>query len=159
MAGARASASFIPCSMTADIARLPSTVLEIHSNATASTMAALAEKLRELGGVGKLDECVWRIRVRLNWHSKPASTVRHMLYRERRPTVEEAQEIEAAHIKWCAERIGANRAESQKLFVAMREAIAAMEASDPEFYAPHLDAVRELLLSDRHSRGDPRGKD
>jgi hypothetical protein len=145
--------------MTADIARPPSTVSEIHSNTTASTMAALAEKLREIGGVGKLDECVWRIRVRLNWHSKPASTVRHMLYRERRPSVEEAQEIEAAHLRWCAERVEANRAESQKLFVAMREAIAAMEASDPEFYAPHLDAVRELLLQGGNGRSQGRSED
>lgn len=122
-------------------------------------MSAYATKLRELGGDGKLREREWRIRVRLNWHSKPASTVRHMLFCERRPTVEEAQEIEAAHLRWCAEKVEANRAESQKLFVAMREAIAAMEASDPEFYAPHLDAVRELLLQGWDGRSPGRSED
>jgi hypothetical protein len=116
-------------------------------------MSAYATKLRELGGEGKLREREWRIRVRLNWHSKPASTVRHMMFCERRPTVEEAREIEAAHLRWCAEKVEANRAESQKLFVAMREAIAAMEASDPEFYAPHLEAVRHLLLQGGNDGG------
>ena len=110
------------------------------------SMRALAVKLSELGGDGKLSEREWRIRNRLRWHTKARSTVRHMLYGERQPTVDEAKEIEAAHLKHCAEKIEANRDENTRLFNSMRQALAAMEASDPEFYKPHIEAMRDVLL-------------
>lgn len=110
------------------------------------SMAALAEKLAAIGGGGKLAEREWRIRCRLNWHDKARSTVRHMLYGERRPDAEEAKQIEAAHLRYCAEKVKANAAENEAIFHSMRSALAAMEASDAEFFRPHVEAVRELLF-------------
>lgn len=111
-----------------------------------SSMTALAEKLGQIGGAGRLKEREWRIRVRLNWHGKARSAVRHLLHGERRPTLEEARQIEAAHLKFCAEKVEANRRENECLFQSMRAALAAMEASDPEFYRPHIEAMRGMLL-------------
>lgn len=110
-------------------------------------MAALAEKLGALGGAGKLSEREWRIRVRLNWHNKPRSTIRHMLYGERRPDFNEARQIEAAHLKHCAEKIEANSNDNARLYQSMRSALAAMEATDPEFFRPTIEAVRDQLFS------------
>ena len=109
-------------------------------------MNTLVEKLRAIGGDGKLAECEWRIRSRCGWHHKAQSAIRHLIYSERRATVEEAKQIEAAHLRWCAEKIDANRRENAQLFDTMRKAIAAMEASDPEFYGPQIQAIGELLL-------------
>jgi hypothetical protein len=36
----------------------------------------------------------------------------------------------------------------------MRSALAAMEASDPDFFAPHIDAVREMLFQRRDQAGE-----
>lgn len=113
---------------------------------TRRLMAALVEKLNEIGGRGKLAEREWRIRCRLKWHTKRPTTVRHLLYGERVPSLTEAKEIEAAHLKHCAEKAAARRAEDQELFRAMREAIAAMERTDPEFFSPHIEAARQALL-------------
>lgn len=113
------------------------------------SMTALAEKLSAIGGAGKLEEREWRIRCRLNWHTKARSAVRHLLHGERKPSLEESKQIEAAHLRYCAEKIEANANENRQLFESMRQALAAMEASDPEFYRPHIETVRELLF---HSR-------
>lgn len=113
------------------------------------TMIALAEKLNAIGGTGPLKVREWRIRARLNWHHKATSAVRHMLYGERLPSLEEAKQIEAAHLKYCAERIKANAAENAALFRELQSALAAMEKSDPEFFEPHIEAVRALLLRRR----------
>lgn len=110
------------------------------------SMTALAEKLAAIGGDGPLKSREWRIRSRLNWHTKARSAVRHMLYGERCPTLEEAKQIEAAHLKYCAERINANAAENEALLSEMRSALAAMETCDPEFFRPHIEAVGKLLL-------------
>lgn len=119
-----------------------------------STMAVIAEKLNALGGDGKLLEREWRIRSRLNWHTKAQSAVRHLIYGERKPTAQEAKEIEAAHVRYCAERIEANRDENTKLFAAMRQALEAMEKTDPEFYRPHIEAVSDILLRSRNVAGE-----
>lgn len=116
-------------------------------------MGSLAEKLTHLGGAGRLKEREWRIRCRLNWHRKSRSAVRHLLYGERRPSLDEAREIEAAHLRLCAEQIEVNRADTARLFDAIRESLDAMERSDPEFYHPHIEAVRDLLLSRRDMGG------
>ncbi|MFT3987209.1 hypothetical protein [Aestuariivirga sp.] len=116
-------------------------------------MAALVEKLSVIAGPGKLAEREWRIRCRLNWHTKPKSAVRHLLYGERQPSLEEAKQIEAAHIKHCAQKIEANRDENRRLYDAMREALSAMEATDPDFYRPHIEAVGEMLLRGRNAAG------
>ena len=110
------------------------------------SMAALADKLGALGGTGKLSEREWRIRCRLNWHHKARSTVRHMLYGERRPDYDEAKQIEAAHLKHCAEKIEANKNENARLFQSMHQALAAMETTDPEFFRSQADAIRQLLF-------------
>ena len=110
------------------------------------SMAALADKLGALGGTGKLSEREWRIRCRLNWHHKARSTIRHMLYGERRPYVNEARQIEAAHLKHCAEKIEANSNDNARLYQSMRTALAAMEATDPEFYREQAEALRQILF-------------
>ena len=117
-------------------------------------MTVLAEKLHALGGRGPLKAREWRIRVRLNWHHKAQSAVRHMLHGERKPSFEEAREIEAAHLKFCAEKLHANQAENVALFREMQSALAAMEASDPEFYRSHIEAVSQLLIQRRHQAGE-----
>ena len=123
------------------------------------SMTALAEKLADIGGNGPLKLRDWRIRCRLNWHDKARTAVRHMLYGERSPTIEEAKQIEAAHLKYCAERIRANAAENETLFREMRSALAAMEASDPDFFQPHIEAVRQLLFQRRDQAGEVGDKD
>ena len=122
-------------------------------------MNVLGEKLTALGGVGSMKQREWRIRCRLGWHGKAASAIRHLLYGERRPTWQEAREIEAAHLKFCAERIRANEAENAALLSSMRAALAAMEASDPEFFEPHIEAMREILLQRRAQASEPVGVD
>jgi len=124
-----------------------------------STMAAIAEKLAAIGGNGPLKAREWRIRCRLGWHSKAQSAIRHLLYGERRPTVEEAKEIEAAHLKFCAERFRANAAENEALLSSMRSALTAMEAADSEFFRPHIDAMRSILLQRRSQALEPQGED
>jgi hypothetical protein len=119
-----------------------------------SSMHAIAEKLTALGGTGPLTSREWRIRCRLNWHTKASSAVRHLLYGERQATLEEAREIEAAHLKYCAERLHANRAENEALLQTMRSALAAMEESDPEFFGPTLEAVQQMLLQRRGQAGE-----
>ena len=114
-----------------------------------SSMNAIAEKLSAIGGHGPLKAREWRIRCRLNWHDKARSAVRHLLYGERRPTLAEAKEIEAAHLRYCAERIKANAAENEALLSSMRTALAAMEQTDPEFFGPTIEAVGEILLQRR----------
>lgn len=114
-----------------------------------SSMTALAEKLAAIGGNGPLKSREWRIRSRLNWHTKAQSAVRHLIYGERNATLDEAREIEAAHIKYCAEKLHANRAENAALLQSMQSALAAMEESDPEFFEPTLQAVRAMLLQRR----------
>lgn len=114
------------------------------------SMTAIAEKLTALGGSGPLKSREWRIRHLLGWHTKAKSTVRHMLYGERYPSIDEAREIEAAHLKWCADKARQNAAENKALFREMRSALAAMESSDPEFYRPHIECVREMLVQFGH---------
>lgn len=120
------------------------------------SMTAIAEKLGALGGPGKLAERDWRIRCRLNWHHKSKSAVRHLLYGERRPSIEEARQIEAAHLRMCAEKIEANREENRNLFSATRSALAAMEEGDAEFYGPQIEALRHALLRNWDVGGEGR---
>jgi hypothetical protein len=108
-------------------------------------MAALAEKLNAIGGNGKLLEREWRIRSRLNWHTKARSSIRHMLYGERQPSLDEAKQIEIAHLKYCAEQIEAHRAENAKLFDSLRRSLDAMQKTDPEFFVTQVQAVREIM--------------
>jgi len=118
------------------------------------TMAAIAEKLGDLGGTGPLKAREWRIRCRFGRHDKAATAVRHLIYGERMPTIEEVKQIEAAHLKFCAEKVRQNALETDALFREMHAALAAMEESDPEFYRPHIEAVRELLFPHRDSPGE-----
>ncbi len=118
------------------------------------SMAAIAEKLSAIGGQGPFKAREWRIRCRLGWHSKAPSAIRHLLYHERRPSLDEAREIEAAHLKFCAEKILENRAENETLRSSMRSALAAMESSDPEFYRAHIEALGAMLLQSRHQSGE-----
>ena len=115
-----------------------------------SSMAAIAKKLSAIGGQGRMKEREWRIRCRLNWHNKAASAVRHLLHGERKPTIEETKQSEAAHLRFCAEKVKANAAENEALFASMRSAISAMEAADVEFYRPHIEAMRDILFRDRN---------
>ena len=115
-------------------------------------MAQLVEKLVAIGGGPglKLTALDWNIRKRLNWHRKAKSAVRHILNGERQIDVEEAKQIEAAHLKYCAEKVRQNAAENAALFEQMRAALVAMEAVDAEFFSKDIEAVGELLLQRRH---------
>lgn len=114
-----------------------------------SMSQALAEMLDRIGGPGKFQERDWRISSRLNWHTKAKSAVRHLLHGERKPTLEEAKQIEAAHFKWCAEQVKANRDANEQLFKSMREALDAMERTDAEFFGPHIEEMRQLIFQNR----------
>lgn len=92
-------------------------------------MTALVEKLSSIAGGGKLSEREWRVRCRLKWHTKPKSSVRHLLYGERKPSIEEARQIEAAHFKLCAEKIQEHDEATKRLFENMR--IASWRWSSP----------------------------
>lgn len=118
------------------------------------SMNAIAEKLSAIGGQGPLKAREWRIRCRLGWHNKAPSAIRHLLYQERRPSLDEAREIEAAHLRFCAEKINENRAENAALLASMRSALAAMEQADPEFYRAHIEALGAMLLQSRHQAGE-----
>lgn len=120
------------------------------------SMSAIVEKLVELGGDGKFEEQDWRIRRRLNWHHKAKSVVRHIISGARHIKPDEVDEIRIAHLKFCAESIEANRNENAKLFASMQSAIAAMQATDPEFYAPHVAAVSDVVLRLGNVAGDSR---
>lgn len=117
------------------------------------SMSALAEKLSAIGGEGKFSVREWRIKRALNWHDKAPSAIRHMLHGERRPDPIEAKQIEGAHLIKCAEDINENTKANARLLASMREAIGAMQATDPDFFAPHLEAVRELLFQGRDMGG------
>ena len=69
-----------------------------------------------------------------------------MLRGERQIDVDEARDIEAAHFKFCAEKAAANNDENRKLFETMQQALAAMQQSDAEFFAGHIEAVRDLFF-------------
>ena len=113
---------------------------------TGQQMAVLLNKLSAIGGTGKFEVREMRIRTRLRWHTKPKTAIRHMLQGEQRPDIEEAREIEAGHLKYCAEQIKANNNENVRLFESMRAALVAMQTTDPDFFRPHVEAVRELLF-------------
>lgn len=68
------------------------------------------------------------------------------LYGERKPTLDEAKQIEAAYLRVCAEGIRVNNAENERLFASMRAALSAMEAGDSEFYGPYIEAMRHILV-------------
>lgn len=122
--------------------------MEKSSNVASSgdVMTALAEKLRAIGGDGKFAACEWRIRVALNWHTKPKSTIRHMINLERRPTYQEAQEIEAAYAKHCAAKVEQNRRENAELIESIIRFAEQARHVDEDFYQPRLEALRESLL-------------
>ena len=121
-------------------------------------MTALVEKLTALGGIGSFKSREWRIRVRLSWHTKSKSAVRHILSGARKISLEEGREIEAAHIKWCASQVKAHRDADAKLFAEMQSAIEAMQRSDPEFYRPHIEAVRDILFPAGNMGNDKSGE-
>lgn len=105
------------------------------------SMNAIVDKLDDLGGDGPFKQRDWQIRSRLNWRTKAKSAVRHILSGARKVSVEEAREIEAAHMKFCAEKVEANRDENRKLLDALARSLAAMEASDPDYFGVIILAV------------------
>lgn len=117
-------------------------------------MSAFAEKLAFIGGVGKFEVREWRIKRELGWHNKASSTVRHLLHGEQKPSLEEAKEIEIALVKRFAKQIEANREENAKLFASMRDALDAMQRTDPEFYAAHIEALRNSMFRNGNVGGE-----
>ena len=111
-----------------------------------SSMDTLAKKLAFIGGSGKFEVREWRIKRELGWFGKASSTIRHLLHGEQKPNLAEAKEIEIAHVRMCAKKIEANREENAELFESMRQALDAMQRSDPEFYAPHIEAIRNSMF-------------
>lgn len=122
-------------------------------------MTALADKLEAIAGVGKLAEREWRVRVRCGWHRKAKTMVRHLLHFERRPSHQEAQDIEAAYAKLCAEKIEKNRAENADLLNSIASFAEIAARVDAEFYRHHLEALRESLLRLGLDVPPPRGTD
>lgn len=116
-------------------------------------MTDLVNKLALIAGTGKLSERDWRTRCALGWHDKPKSVVRHLIYGERCVSLNEAQQIEAAHVKAIAKKVEANRAENEQLFNTMRQALAAMEAGDAEFYREQIEAMGAALDLMGHAAG------
>lgn len=112
-------------------------------------MSAYVEKLDQIGGGSEVKKFAlkdWQIRARLKWHDKAKSAIRHILRGDRKLSGQEEREIEAAHLRFCADAIKAKHDETKDLFASMRRAIDAMERSDPEFYRPHIEAVRDQML-------------
>ena len=109
-------------------------------------MTALADKLGAIAGAGKLEQRVWRVRIRCRWHHKARTAVRHLLYGERRASLEEARDIEAAFARYCAEKIEKNRAENADLLKSIVIFAEIAARVDAEFYQHHLEALRESLL-------------
>lgn len=126
---------------------------------TGVSVAALAEKLSILAGSGKLADREWRIRNRCQWHRKAKSSVRHLLYGERRPSFEEAREIEAAYALHCADKLEANRRENAALVESIVGFAEMARRVDEDFYASHLEALREALSRLGLEVPEPRRKD
>lgn len=146
---------------------MDSNVVEFSSFPTSKVkpMAALAEKLGVIAGGGKLAEREWRLRSRCHWHRKPKSSVRHLLYGERRPSLEEAREIEAAYARHCAEKLEQNRRENAALVESIVGFAEMARRVDEDFYASHLEALRETLsrlgleVPERGRKDDAGGED
>lgn len=110
------------------------------------SMEAVLNKLAAIGGNGKFQEKDWRIRCRLNWHTKAKSAVRHMLSGARKIEPEEIKDIEEGFIKHFPEMVEAHRAANRQLFDQMRTEVARLEAGDVEFHKPQIEAMRSVLL-------------
>jgi hypothetical protein len=121
--------------------------------------AEALDLLVQIAGPGKFAVRELRIKKRLNWRDKASSAIRHILQGERRLTPDEIRDIEIARIKFCADQIEANREVNRNLFSAMRSALAAMEVGDPEFYRPHIEAMRDAVLQLGHRPGEVRRSD
>ena len=130
------------------LARFTAIVLAASSFATSMRprVTALADKISALAGDGKLAEREWRVRVRCGWHRKAKTMVRHLLHFERRPSHQEAQDIEAAYARYCAEKIEKNRAENADLLNSIVSFAEIASRVDADFYSSHLEALRESLL-------------
>jgi hypothetical protein len=122
-------------------------------------MNSIVLKLNRIAGQGKFEAREYRVKSVLNWRNKAKSTIRHLLKGEQIPTLEEAEQIELAYVKHCAEKVEQNHAENARLFDEMRSAISAMQARDPEFYAPFIEALSSELLARGRLAGSTRGED
>jgi hypothetical protein len=120
------------------------------------SMEAVLRKLDQLGGAGPLKLKMRNVRSRLRWRDVTDNTIRHLLYREQKPSLEQVRQIEAAHLKHCAEKVRHLNDEVKQLYAGMREAIAAMEADDAEYHRETLAEVRHALFQAR-SRGGQAG--
>jgi hypothetical protein len=137
-------ASLVPSLLTGTLTRRFAMVMgKLPMNSVALNAR---EKLVILAGPKPFKEQDRRIRSLCSWRDKAASAVRHMLRGDRKLSPDEVQDIEAAHLKHCAKTIEANRAENRKLYESLSAALAAMQASDPEFFSQQADAVREILF-------------
>lgn len=115
------------------------------SNAAVS----LRDKLNLIAGQGSGKERDRAVRRVLHWHTKAKSTVRHLLRGDQRPSLDEAAQIEAA--------FKARQAEDRALYLSMTVGLEAMEKADAEFYGPHIEAIRKMLLRGGNMGGSSGG--
>ena len=108
-------------------------------------VSAWKDKLAELGGAGPAKVCEERIKTRTGWHDKAPSAIRHMLSGSRKISADERNDIEAAYLRYCADKIKVNNDDNRRLYQTIRNAIAALEKSDPEFHRPQIEALREIV--------------
>lgn len=127
--------------------------MEKHSKGFHSVSAALAqemsEKLLQLGGGGgRFSKSMVRpIMSRLKWWDTGADNrIRHLIYREQKPTPEQVRDVRRAYIKYRAERLAIERRENNAILADnVRTALEAMQHSDPDFFARDIEAHRALL--------------
>lgn len=108
-------------------------------------MAAVADKLSELAGIGKLAVREYRVRSRLNWHTKAKTAVRHLLHGEQKADEDERLQIDAAHARWCAEKIEANTHDTARLIASIAEFAERASRVDAEYFREDIEALRQSL--------------
>lgn len=111
------------------------------------------EKLDRIGGGEKVKFAAkdWAIRVRLKWHDKARSAIRHILNGEQKLSGQDERDIDLGFMKHCAAQIERHRDEDRQLLETIRSTAEYLENADPQFHGPTLEALREIA----HRLGGP----
>ena len=113
-----------------------------------AAVADVSNKLREIAGPKPLKEQIRRAQKRLGdrWRDKAApNRIRHLLALEQKPSLQQEREIIAAHARYCAEQIEANRREDRRLAAEIIGFLEIAQRSDPEFFGPEIERLGEVL--------------
>lgn len=120
-------------------------------------MSAVADEVREklmvMGGNGPLKRRIHTLRFRLSrvreryWHQSQApGRIKRFLYLAQEPSHQEAEDIRAAFVRFCPERIERNRRENAALIDSIIRFAEQAREIDQDFYQPRLEALRDSLL-------------